>query len=118
MAKNKKPLNLDELSSLNLETGTQTPKEYLKRPKLYHAIDQISKGNVEGMPSVFGKLMKLGKFGTGPQFAEFENHIGPQKSRMKKGGKVKAKKPKDGRMKKAKCRDGIAQRGKTRGKIR
>ena len=111
MAKNKKPLNLDKLTSLNLETGTQTPKEYLKRPKLYHSIDQISKGNVEGMPAVFGKLMKLGKFGTGPQFAEIE-------SRMKKGGKVKAKKPKDGRMKKAKCRDGIAQRGKTRGKIR
>jgi hypothetical protein len=116
-----KALNLDELSSLNLETGTQTPQAYLKNPKLYHSLDQIEKGTAKFdsgyMPPFFGTLMKKMNFGAGSDMMKKGGEVIAKK--MKKGGKVKAKrKPIDGRMKKAKCRDGIAQRGKTRGKIR
>jgi len=106
-----KALNLNELPSLNVNTGTQTPQAYLKNPKLYHSLDQISKGTAKFdsgyIPPFFGELMKRIEFGAGSDM-------------MKKGGEVKAKKMKKGGKVKAKRKpiDGIAKSGKTRAKHR
>ena len=106
-----KALNLNELPSLNVNTGTSSNRSI---------IDEI-------MPYTDNKFLK--HLGSNWDSKKYPNPIsGPALSfmsqikrgsapGMKKGGKVKAKKPKDGRMKKAKCRDGIAQRGKTKGKM-
>jgi len=111
MAKNKKPLNLDNLPSLNLNTPNTSnweslAKEDLKSGKIrgktvFTAFQQADQPFFKALGQAYKKNPGL-----------FDNFF------MKKGGQVKAKKPKDGRMKKAKCRDGIAQRGKTQGKIR
>ena len=85
-----KALNLNELPSLNLNTGENNSSIW----------DRIGVPNQANNSSIFDKMQN-------------QNRVGG----LKKGGKVKAKKPKDGRMKKAKCRDGIAQRGKTKGKM-
>tara|TARA_R110001583_G_scaffold194759_1_gene366860 strand:- start:560 stop:937 length:378 start_codon:yes stop_codon:yes gene_type:complete len=125
MAKNKKPLNLDNLPSLNLESGMQYSsgnKQFFNdNPELGKFASKLTK--IQGTPGDIGSYI--------PRFfgemllrnpnsfrGEYTTDKGTQSFGYKKGGKIKAKKPKDGRMKKAKCRDGIAQRGKTRGKVR
>ena len=105
MAKNKKPLNLDNLPSLNLESGMQYSsgnKQFFSDIGSY-------------IPRFFGEMLLRNP---NSFRGEYTTDKGTQSFGYKKGGKIKAKKPKDGRMKKAKCRDGIAQRGKTRGKVR
>ena len=126
MAKNKKPLNLDNLPSLNLESGMQyssgNKKFFNNNPRLANLVSKAA--NTRGTPGDIGSYI--------PQFfgemvlrnpnsfkgTLTDNATGKVLKQYKKGGKIKAKKPKDGRMKKAKCRDGIAQRGKTRGRVR
>ena len=126
MAKNKKTLNLDELPSLNLETGKQysSPNskffnnnpQFAKMASKMASIKPTSDNPGSYIPMLMGEMMlrKPESF----KGTLTDNATGKIIKRYKKGGKVKAKKPKDGRMKKAKCRDGIAQRGKNRGKIR
>ena len=93
-----KALNLNELPSLNLNTGE----------------NNSSIGNRIGVPNQANNSSIWNRIGVPNQANNSSQH---PMLRLKKGGKVKAKKPKDGRMKKAKCRDGIAQRGKTKGKM-
>jgi hypothetical protein len=96
-----KALNLDELSSLNLETGIQTPKEWLNNPRLYGVYDQMG---------AMGDLFQ--RFGFGKETLSedlLQKFPVPFAKKMKKGGKVKAKR---------KPIDGIAKSGKTRAKHR
>jgi len=108
MTKNKKSLNINKLSTLNVNTPNwaSLAKEDLKSGKIrgktvFTAFQQMDHPFAKALGQAYKKNPSL-----------FDGFF------MKKGGQVKAKKPKDGRIKKAKCRDGIAQRGKTRGKIR
>jgi len=126
VAKDNKPLNLKNLSSLNLNTGKQhssaNTQFFNDNPRFRDLATKAA--NIKATPgnpgSYLGKLFgeMLLKNPGSFRGTLTDNATGKVIKQYKKGGKIKAKKPKDGRMKKAKCRDGIAQRGKTRGKMR
>jgi hypothetical protein len=126
MAKDNKPLNLKDLSSLNLNTGKQyssaNTKFFNDNPRLANLASKAAsvKGDSNNpgsyLTKLFGKMIL--KNPNSFRGTLTDNATGKVIKQYKKGGKIKAKKPKDGRMKKAKCRDGIAQRGKTRGRMR
>tara|TARA_R110002020_G_scaffold157072_1_gene339418 strand:- start:126 stop:518 length:393 start_codon:yes stop_codon:yes gene_type:complete len=130
MAKNKKGLNLNELPTLNLDTGRQysaaNTKFFSDNPELGKFASKLARtqgtpGNPGSyIPMIFGEMILRKPESFRGEFTSDKGTkmLGKFNRGYKKGGKVKAKKPKDGRMKKAKCRDGIAQRGKTRGRMR
>ena len=131
-----KALNVDELSSLNVNTGKQSSPTNVKNGPYTGSLNPLGKAlnsyATNNPDNPFIKMIKNAEpvndglpHGTVRSGADARKAnlytmkmlLGPSLG-MKKGGKVKARKPKDGRIKKAKCRDGIAQRGKTRGKMR
>jgi hypothetical protein len=109
-----KALNLNELPSLNLNTGENNSSIGNRIGVPNQANNSFNLQRI-GVPNQANNSFNLQRIGVPNQANNSFNlqRIGG----LKKGGKVKAKKPKDGRMKKAKCRDGIAQRGKTKGKM-
>jgi hypothetical protein len=108
-----KALNLNELPSLNVNTG-ENNSSIGNRIGVPNQANNSSIWNRIGVPNQANNSSIWNRIGVPNQANNSSQH---PMLRLKKGGKVKAKKPKDGRMKKAKCRDGIAQRGKTKGKM-
>ena len=115
MAKDKKALNVKDLSSLNIGTGTQisNAKFFDNNPRLFNLASKMSRVNAtpDNTNSHLLKLMGQGILNNPGSFrgTVTDNATGKVIKKYKKGGKVKKTKAHRG--------DGIAKRGKTRGRM-